>query len=235
MRLFTAVELPAATRARIAAFGEDLFEGVGGGVRRVPPENLHVTVHFLGSVPEQTLPRVLEALDAATAMVAPGTADLRGVGAFPKASRPSVVWAGVGDAAPSGALHRLHQVVTDALCPLGYPAEERPYRPHVTLIRVNAARVNSGRGSSREQPRGRRAPVQLIERLRALREEPPPEWGRLPVEHLTLFSSTFEKPTSSGSGGPGGRGGPRYERIAHFALRGHAGEDSRVATGSERH
>jgi len=218
MRLFTAVELPAPTRANVALFEERLLTGVPH-LSRVPPENLHVTVHFLGSVPEEQVPSIVDALDDALAGVTgdttPGAVTVRGVGAFPNVQRPRVVWVGIDD--PDGVLTRLHAAVTAALGPLalnplGYPAEARPYHPHVSIARMR------GQRSSRDAHRSA-ASQRALKQLLAAARQSVPVMGNVPVDHLTVFRSTFEKNESPGSGEPRTRGGPRYERIARIPLR----------------
>ena len=202
MRLFTAVELPEATRALVASFASELGTGLELGRRErlntVPPENLHVTVHFLGSVPDAQVPEIVAALRTALVDVPSGTASVQGVGAFPKRKRPRVVWAGVDD--PTATLARLHEAVTKALGPLGYPAEERRYHPHVTLARV---------------PQKSRPPRQLVERIETSHESAPErDLGQIAVDHLTVFRSRFARAPD----GEPGRGGPQYEPIARLPL-----------------
>jgi 2'-5' RNA ligase len=126
--------VPAAPlRAALGAQIEGL-RGVGGGVSWVAPDNLHVTLKFLGHVPQS----LLEHVSAALARVAPEHAgfdlEVRGLGAFPGVSRPRVIWAALGGDAP--ALAGLAAAVDAALGAIGVPPESRPFAPHVTLGRA---------------------------------------------------------------------------------------------------
>src|SRR5262245_20360485 len=103
MRLFTAVELPAAVRDAVRrAFEESVAPQFPDprAVRSVAAENLHVTVRFLGDVREEALPAIREALAAAASAV-PASAGpaaavrVRGFGAFPGPRAPRVLWAGI--------------------------------------------------------------------------------------------------------------------------------------------
>jgi 2'-5' RNA ligase len=58
-----------------------------------------------------------------------------GLGCFPNARRPRVVWVGLDE--PTGALARLREAVEAEVAPLGFPTERRPFSPHLTLGRVN--------------------------------------------------------------------------------------------------
>lgn len=111
---------------------------VGHGVAWVAPENLHLTLKFLGHVEREGLTRVIAALAEAAAAGRPFDLALRGLGAFPTATRPRVVWAGVeaGHAEADALAGR----VDAALTPLGFVAESRPFSAHVTLGRVREPR-----------------------------------------------------------------------------------------------
>jgi len=103
----------------------------------IVPENLHVTVKFLGPI-EITQRGLVAATLSRVAAGAPAfDISLRGLGAFPSLTRPRVIWGGVNDGAH--ALTELADAVERALVPLGFAAEER-FVPHVTLGRVRQPR-----------------------------------------------------------------------------------------------
>lgn len=106
----------------------------------VAPDNFHLTVKFLGAVGAQRLPDLERALGEAVAGVSPFDLTLRGLGAFPSAARPRVIWAGTAEGAAE--LADLAARVERTLSPLGFPAEERPFSAHVTLGRVRTPRRN---------------------------------------------------------------------------------------------
>jgi 2'-5' RNA ligase len=106
----------------------------------VAPANFHLTVKFLGAVDIGRLPDVERALGDAVAGLSPFTLTLRGLGAFPSAARPRVIWAGTAQGAAELAGLAAH--VERALSPLGFPPEDRPFSAHVTLGRVRTPRRN---------------------------------------------------------------------------------------------
>ena len=136
-RLFVALEPPEPVRRRLGALAEDLRRGAGRAgdeVRWVPPANVHLTLQFLGAVPEERVAAVEAALGEAAAGARPLSLSVRGVGGFPNARRPRVLWAGLeGDLAPLAALVA---GLGARLGKLGFPPEDRPFSPHLTLGRA---------------------------------------------------------------------------------------------------
>ncbi len=142
-RLFVALEPPDPVRRRLSAIAAELRRGAGRAadeIRWVAPENVHLTIQFLGAVPEERVPDVEAALRAAAAGARPLALEVKGAGGFPNARRPRVLWAGLeGDVAPLAAFAA---DVGRRLAPLGFPPEDRPFSPHLTL-----GRAREGRGA----------------------------------------------------------------------------------------
>lgn len=162
-RLFVALEPPEPVRRRIAAVAEELRRAAGraDAVRWVPPENVHLTLQFLGAVPEERLPAVEAALRAAAADGGPLSLSLRGAGGFPNARRPRVVWAGVeGDVAPLAALVA---GLGARLAKLGFPPEDRPFSPHLTLGRARDGRGAPGLAGALAHAAGEATPWRVSE------------------------------------------------------------------------
>jgi 2'-5' RNA ligase len=140
IRAFIAIDLPAeakdALREVSAALGGLVPRGAVGtaAVRWVRPEQMHLTLRFLGDTPDERLPAILAALDGVAGRHAPFALRLSGVGCFPNARRPRVVW--VGLAGEEAALLALKTDLDAALTPLGWPPEDKPFRAHLTLGRV---------------------------------------------------------------------------------------------------
>ncbi|MFZ1022802.1 MAG: RNA 2',3'-cyclic phosphodiesterase [Thermoplasmata archaeon] len=99
-----------------------------------PGSGRHLTLRFLGEIQEGQVGILGSALDQALASFPPFDLQLGGIGAFPSAQHPRVVWAGV--TLGSSETVALAQQVESTLAPLGIPGEARPFVPHVTLFRI---------------------------------------------------------------------------------------------------
>jgi 2'-5' RNA ligase len=129
--------LPDAVRTELARVGE-LMEPHTLTGRFIPAENLHLTLAYLGNVEDERVAAVGEAVSGAARGQGPIATSLAGLGAFPSPRRARVLWAGLAD--PHGRLRALATAVQEALEPLGFEREDRPFRAHVTLARLRLPR-----------------------------------------------------------------------------------------------
>lgn len=131
-RAFVAVFLPPGVQQTVLEAALEAGRSLGDRIRWTRPENVHLTLKFLGDVPEEKLDDVSAALRGLCAGHAPFDACISGFGAFPSARRARILWAGVS----SEAIVSLAADIDAALEPLGFEREGRPYLPHATLGRV---------------------------------------------------------------------------------------------------
>jgi len=130
-RLFLAVALTDEVRHGLAAFlGERVIRLPG---RPSPPDNWHLTLRVLGPTDALQCDRVLEFLDEHL-IVEPFTLGFTGLGAFPKPSRATVLWLGVGRG--SDELAATAEICEEAAVSVGFEPEDRPFHPHLTLSRI---------------------------------------------------------------------------------------------------
>lgn len=134
-------------------------------IKATKAQNLHITLRFLGDTDPPYFAPIAEALRA-SAVMEPFDLCITGLGAFPHAGRPSVIWAGVRGDEPL-------RLIVDDLNPridaLGFGGEQRAWRAHLTLARVKT-----------------RPPDELFEMLESMRETP---FGIVPVRSLELMKS----------------------------------------------
>ena len=132
-RLFFALELSDEVRDGLEQLRVRLQHHLPDA-RWVRPELMHVTVKFLGNTPNDQVGDVIEAGLAAVEGAGVCRLEAAGLGAFPGARRPRVVWVGLrGDLSP---LARVVQHLETALEGLGFPKERREFSPHITLARA---------------------------------------------------------------------------------------------------
>jgi RNA 2',3'-cyclic 3'-phosphodiesterase len=144
-RLFVAVPLPAGSLAAAEALIDGVRAGPLGLVPRwVHTANLHLTVRFLGETPPDLVPDAALAVRDAIAAAGVKAFDvvLAHAGAFPAARKPRALWLGIEEGA--GELGRLARALDPALEPLGWPPDDRPYRPHLTVARLDSASIADG-------------------------------------------------------------------------------------------
>ena len=132
IRLFVGLALPDAHRQRLSL----LCHGIKGA-RWVAPENLHVTLRFIGEVDEDVAAGIAQALTLVKAT--PFDVTLKDLGTF--GDPPHAIWAGVHDE-PAGALAALQANVESTMVREGLEPEHRKYTPHVTLARCRKAHVS---------------------------------------------------------------------------------------------
>ena len=143
MRLFVAVEIDDEARRVAAATADALRAAIGPAfkARWVPPENMHLTVRFIGHVDDVRAAGIIDALTPPLE-IAPFDIRLGGCGAFPSSGPPRVLWMGLPQGLPS--LKLMHDVCNRRLAPFGFEPEARPYSAHLTLARVKDAPKGAG-------------------------------------------------------------------------------------------
>jgi 2'-5' RNA ligase len=173
IRTFVAVELSAAVIDRARSLIEHLRPS-GADVKWVEPHNMHLTLQFLGDVPEPQTAEVCGAVSEAIKEFPSFDVSLAGAGAFPDARRPRTLWIGVREGIEP--LTRLQAAIEAALDELGFPGEDRRFHPHLTI-----GRVRQGGGPEV------RALGQLV------RQHADFDAASATIDHVTVFSSILGK------------------------------------------
>lgn len=193
-RLFVAIELPEDILRVLEGIQAQTRENLGEAanlLRWSRPEGIHITLQFLGETPSARIPAITEALQHACAGAGPFSLEVGGLGAFPNARRPRVVWVGLGG--DTAAAAQLAAAVQGALGSLGF-SPDKPFSPHMTI-----ARVREGAEPDQLAP---------LSRVLSLTGIILPEPGNFQVGGVSLMQSFPQ------------RGGSAYKRVAHVALPG---------------
>ncbi|TEB07201.1 2'-5'-RNA ligase [Pelotomaculum schinkii] len=170
MRLFIAVNFPEEIKRTLGAFIRSLSQ-IPSDLKWVREENLHLTVQFLGNVPEEQVPAVSMALQKSVTGIAPFRLVLKGAGAFPSVERPRVLWVGIGgETAP---LLILQRQVQREMGFMGFEPEKRKFSPHLTLARA-------------------RSPYGFIDVMEKAREDTGKAFGTVRIDSIELMLSDLQ-------------------------------------------
>ena len=168
IRAFLALDPPEEILREIERIQDRLRKLIRGDLRWVRPEGIHLTLKFFGDVSENAVVNISVVAGQAAAAVGSFELAIGGTGVFPDPSRPRVVYLGM-----NGEVARLvtfQQGLERALREIGFPPEERPFRPHLTLGRIKS-------------PKG------LTGLAEALEKEKTVTAGRFTASGLSLFQS----------------------------------------------
>lgn len=176
IRVFLAVELSSDVQEKLAHFQQQLRDTLPP-INWVRLESIHLTLKFLGSVEASTVSQLLAMLEPLGKKKDVFSIDVQGLGVFPQAKLPRVLWVGI-----IGNTQALNDLIFDidaTLEPLGFPPEEKAYHPHLTLARIKRENANVG---------------SALMKTKAL--ESHQHLGTLNVDRFTLFQSDL---SSSGA------------------------------------
>ena len=134
IRLFIAIELGDEEKRALESLQERMKRQMPP-LKWVRPGSIHLTIKFLGLIDKDNLPRIEEIVTAVAGGYRPFSVRFTGVGVFPNAHSPRVIWVGVGEG--SDTICRMAEELDKLLiAELGLEAEKRSYSPHLTLARV---------------------------------------------------------------------------------------------------
>jgi 2'-5' RNA ligase len=141
IRAFVAVDIWPEIRERTKMVVSRLKE-TSAKVSWVKPDQMHLTLNFLGDVELNEIPAVCKAVANAALPFAPFDVDMAGLGVFPSYENPRTIWLGVGDGAEQ--LVALHTALEEQLGALGFRVEARRFHPHLTIGRVRSLPTGAG-------------------------------------------------------------------------------------------
>ncbi len=168
-RCFIAIELSREIKQALGAIQDELKKTVDG-VKWVRPDNIHLTLKFLGHIEKEVVEKTKDILGRAAGRTKPFLMKLSSVGAFPDPSRPRVIWIGIDE---NKELSSLAGLIEEELVPLGIEKESRPFHSHLTLARVKFLKDKSS-----------------VKNAFASLEVPPVE---MTASKITLFQSTLRR------------------------------------------
>ena len=141
IRAFIALELPENIIDVIRKI-QEAMKSFGFKVRWVRPENIHLTLKFLGNINPADVAQISSVICEAVNPFEPILLTAKGIGVFPGMKRPRVIWVGMGGQVAT--IIGLQKVLDEKLNGIGFPMEKRPFKGHLTLGRVKG-RISSER------------------------------------------------------------------------------------------
>lgn len=132
IRTFIAVPLPDGVLARLAALQDEL-KSMGFRFKWMQTKNIHLTLKFLGDIPENDVEQIGEVVKTTAEGVSPISLKSKAIGVFPGIRNVRVVWAGLSG--ETHALIELQKKLEENMDGIGYPKETRPFRAHLTIAR----------------------------------------------------------------------------------------------------
>jgi 2'-5' RNA ligase len=166
IRLFVAVFPPAEVVQRLTEAARGLAGGLSPkAVAWTRPEQIHLTLNFLGNVARATVDQFQRAVEAACRRGEPLLLRARGLGCFPSPARARILWAGLDGAV--AAVEGLKRTLDESLAPLGYVPDQRPFQPHLTIGPLKLLTGGDQRHLAATLPRWREADFGLwtVERV----------------------------------------------------------------------
>ena len=188
MRAFIAIELPKETKLALAKL-EDQLKKTNADVKWVTPENLHLTLKFLGDIDVAQANEINGIIENVANNYPPYAIKIYSVGAFPKLSLLKVVWAGIDTGVDE--TKKIFKELEEGIEKLGIPKDERPFSTHITLGRTRS-------------PSNRKLLAKEIERITENFELNNAEFQ---VDKITFFKSTLSS------------NGPTYEVLKTASLK----------------
>ena len=133
IRLFIALSIQPEVKTNLDTIITDL-KSKGGKVKYVNPNNIHLTIKFLGNTEESKVDRIISQLDNAANNISPILSNLTKLGGFPNLKNPRVIWVDIEKNREQ--IINLGKTVDTALTEIGFDKDTKPFTPHLTLGRV---------------------------------------------------------------------------------------------------
>ncbi len=142
VRAFLAIDPPEGVIRKIAVIQDALKKDIRGSIGWVRPEGIHLTLKFFGDIDREEIGTISGVVAGHAAAVPALKLDIQGLGVFPNARRPRVLWVGVGG--ETAKLLGLQQAIDGEFEARGFKREDRPFRAHLTLARIRSPQGLAG-------------------------------------------------------------------------------------------
>jgi 2'-5' RNA ligase len=138
LRTFIALDMPPEIKAALGKYTQPL-KSLRGRVSWVKPENMHLTLKFLGDTPADKIDSIAAALQEIAAAATPFSAEVVDSGVFPNENYPRVLWVGLEE--KTGALLNLVKAIDERMHQFGFAKEKRSFTAHLTIGRAKDTKI----------------------------------------------------------------------------------------------
>jgi 2'-5' RNA ligase len=138
MRCFIAIEMSETVKSALSVIEEE-FKKSRADVKWVNPENMHLTLKFLGNIKEEIVEKIINIMKRICSHYSPFNLEIKSVGMFPNRKSPRVLWVGVED---NNVLKTFQEEIDNGMASTGFEREDRKFTPHLTLGRFRSSRGN---------------------------------------------------------------------------------------------
>jgi 2'-5' RNA ligase len=166
LRCFIAIELPETLKSILSGLEEE-FKKTESDIKWVNPNNIHLTLKFLGNIREEMIEKITELMRQICSHYSNFTLNVRGIGVFPSLKAPRVLWVGIEN---NETLQALQQEIEEHMSLIGFEKESRKFTPHLTLGRF---RSSIGKNA-------------ILDTIRPRKEE---DFGQFSVHSISLMKS----------------------------------------------
>jgi 2'-5' RNA ligase len=136
VRSFIAFDIESAAVLSKVATAQNLLAQTGADLKLVEPQNIHITLRFLGNITSAMVERIFEEMKKI--QFTPFNVQIKGLGVFPDLRYPRVVWAGIAEGAEQ--LKSIFSQLEPRLRSLGFAPDAKGFSPHLTIARVRSGR-----------------------------------------------------------------------------------------------
>lgn len=136
IRSFIAFDMESEAVRKSLAAAQNLLVQTGADLKLVEPQNIHITIRFLGDITPATAEKIFAEMQKV--QFTPFNVQIKGLGAFPNLRYPRVVWAGITEGADQ--LKTVFNQLEPHLRSLGFAPDQKGFSPHLTIARVKTGR-----------------------------------------------------------------------------------------------
>ncbi|HPA14678.1 MAG TPA: RNA 2',3'-cyclic phosphodiesterase [Desulfobacterales bacterium] len=168
LRSFIAFELPEKIISSIRKVQEEI-KAYGFAMRWVRPENIHLTLKFLGNINQADIPEIRKRMSETAEKYSPMRLAAKGIGVFPGIKRPRVLWVGLNGQIDS--LIGLQKTIDEKLEAIGLPRENRAFKGHLTLARVKGHIDSNRLGEAMKEVGGFESEAFIVDQIVLFKSE----------------------------------------------------------------